>query len=78
MAKDPEKAVGETTCFASSSTREGTALVSRSRSSPWMSYDWDPGACVNFLLEGVYSHCRSFASHRLHRGRSPEHLVLWV
>lgn len=31
---------------------------------------------VNLRLAGVYSQGRLAPSHRLHRGKSPEHLVL--
>lgn len=71
-----EKPTGDISGFASSLTSVNPGLASTSWLSLW-DVDCSVGAWENFLLEATYSQARSFASHRLHLGRSPEHFVLW-
>lgn len=71
-----EKPTGDISGFASSLTSVGLGLSSTSWLSP-REDDCRVGAWENFLLEATYSQIRSFVSHRLHRGISPEHFVLW-
>lgn len=67
---------GDISGFASSLASVRLSLASTSGLSLW-DVDSRVGACENFLLDATYSHVRSFVSHRLHRGSSPEHFVLW-
>lgn len=71
-----ERPRGDINGFASSLTSAKPGLASTSWLSLWDA-DGRVGAWDNLLLEATYSHARSFVSHRLHRGRSPEHFVLW-
>ena len=71
-----ENPTGDISGFASSLTSGRLGPASTSWLSLW-DVDCKVGAWENFLLEATYSHAKSFASHRLHRGRSPEHFVLW-
>lgn len=75
-AGEKENPTGDISGFASSLASVTPGLASTFWASLW-GVDCTAGACENFLFDSTYSHARSFVSHRLHRGRSPEHFVLW-
>lgn len=79
-AGDRLEAIGEMSCLASALTTGGKArapTVGVGVGVGWRGVFGEAAeADANFRLDALYSQLRLFSRHRLHFGKSPEHLVL--
>lgn len=75
-AGDTLEALGETSCLASALTTGGKARGATVGVGWRGEFGEAVEADANFRLDALYSQLRLFSRHRLHFGKSPEHLVL--